>query len=90
MPRLDLVRSPVAAATMSGTRSGAFWTRGRKKKKVKVPCSGPNCGERRVHHEQPDTPRGTQMVEVPTTYHGPVFCSMECKAYYDGVQKENK
>lgn len=39
-------------------------------KKGKVPCYYPKCGERRIHHERPYKPRGTQMVEVPGNYDG--------------------
>lgn len=50
-----------------------------------LPCKYPDCGLRRRHHEHPDEPRGTQMVEVPdhVTEHDPVFCSLTC-AMMDG------
>jgi len=48
----------------------------------KVPCSGPGCEKRRIHYERPDTPRGTVLVEVPDTYEGNAFCSIECYNYY--------
>jgi hypothetical protein len=52
------------------------------KKRVRVKCDGPGCANKRIHFEQPDTPRGIQYVSVPTNYHGPVFCSMECHMYW--------
>jgi hypothetical protein len=52
---------------------------------VKLPCKFPRCGERRIHHDRPDEPRGTQLVEVPdtTSEYDPVFCSYTC-AIADG------
>ena len=46
----------------------------------KVVCPGPECQERRKHHERQDEPRGPQMVEVPDDRpdHRPAFCSMTC------------
>jgi hypothetical protein len=52
------------------------------KKIVALPCDGPGCENKRMHHEQPDVPRGIQMVSVSTKYHGPVFCSIECHSYW--------
>ena len=50
-----------------------------------LPCKNPDCGLRRRHHEDQDTPRGTQMVETdtPFTDEDPVFCSYTC-ALIDG------
>lgn len=53
-----------------------------------VVCAAPKCAERRVHHEQPDTPRGPQCVRVRANYIGPAFCSITCKMYYEGMMKE--
>lgn len=43
-----------------------------------VPCAYSACGDRRIHHEDPDTPRGTQLVKVPDGHRGPAFCSITC------------
>jgi hypothetical protein len=53
---------------------------------MKRPCSYSDCGSRRVHHERPDIPRGTQMIEVPDDHPAdkPFYCSIEC-ACYDGA-----
>ena len=57
-----------------------------------LPCSYAKCGERRIHWDQPYTPRGTQMVPVPDNYYGGTqYCSFEC-AIYDGfmtIRPEN-
>ncbi len=47
---------------------------------MKHPCSYSNCGGRRIHHEMPDEPRGTQMVEVPDDHpiDKPAYCSITC------------
>jgi hypothetical protein len=52
-----------------------------------VPCSGPSCAARRVHHERPDEPRGIQYCEVKANSTGPAFCSIECHLYYKGTKK---
>ena len=44
----------------------------------KLPCSYKNCGDRRRHWCDPDTPRGQQMVSVEDDYTGPVYCSITC------------
>jgi len=46
----------------------------------KVICPANSCQGRRVHHEQPDIPRGPQYIEVPDDCpdNMPVFCSMTC------------
>lgn len=43
-------------------------------------CSYEKCGERRVHWEQPETPRGQQKIEVPDDFpeDRKVFCSITC------------
>jgi hypothetical protein len=50
-------------------------------KKKMVPCGYVDCGARRKHWEDPFTPRGKQMVEVPEDHTGPVYCSIECACY---------
>lgn len=47
---------------------------------MKRPCSYSACGFRRMHHEMHETPRGTQMVEVPDDFpqNKNVFCSFSC------------
>lgn len=56
----------------------------------KIPCAGPGCANRRVHHERPDEPRGVQMVEVPESYDGnaTVYCSIECWLYHQAKVNE--
>lgn len=52
----------------------------------KLKCSGLGCETKRAHHEEPDTPRGPQYIDVPD----PVtraFCSLECKMYFEGANK---
>ena len=51
----------------------------------RLPCKHEKCGERRVHHDRPDTPRGVRFVDVPDdfTEDDPVFCSITC-AVLDG------
>ena len=46
----------------------------------KVNCSYEYCGERRRHWCDPDTPRGTQKVEVPDDFddNKEAFCSLDC------------
>lgn len=45
----------------------------------KVPCANTKeCPQRRIHFEEPDTPRGTQYIEVPDDYKGPAYCSITC------------
>jgi len=49
----------------------------------KVICPAPGCWDRRVHHEQQDTPRGAQRIDVPedwTPDMGIAFCSLTCAA----------
>ena len=43
-------------------------------------CCYEKCGERRVHHERQDEPRGTMQIEVEDDYPDdkPVFCSYTC------------
>lgn len=64
----------------------------------KVPCSYVDCGERRIHHEEPDTKRGTQFIEVPDTFDealNKAFCSITCAvmageySLKDGWKKRN-
>jgi len=52
---------------------------------MKTACRYPECGNRRVHHERPDTMRGQQMVDVldRTPEAEAVFCSLTC-AIMDG------
>jgi hypothetical protein len=56
----------------------------------KLPCASPICGERRVHHERPDTPRGQQYCEVRANHTGPAFCSLNCYFYWKGCEKEKE
>jgi hypothetical protein len=55
-------------------------------KTKKLPCSGPQCSERRIHYERPDEPRGIQYVEVPEDFTGKAYCSHTC-AMLDGALK---
>lgn len=56
---------------------------------MKIPCSGPGCAERRIHWEEPNTPRGVQYVEVPDGFEGSkAYCSITC-AVLDGAVKVN-
>lgn len=54
----------------------------------KIPCANATCGERRIHHERPDEPRGTQMVQVADDYEGRVYCSIECYCYFKADHPE--
>ena len=56
--------------------------------KKKVPCSYKDCGARRIHWEEPNTPRGTQHIDVAVDYEGLAYCSMDC-AILDGHLKIN-
>jgi hypothetical protein len=56
---------------------------------VKRPCDGPGCSNRRIHHERPDEPRGVVMVEVPESYTGKAYCSLECYCYAKGTKIED-
>jgi hypothetical protein len=58
--------------------------------KKKVPCSAEGCSDRRIHHERPDTPRGTQYCEVKANHTGPAFCSLNCYFYWQGCMKEKQ
>jgi len=51
----------------------------------KLPCCYPDCGDRRIHHDCQDVPRGHQSVEVhlDAPEDAPVFCSLTC-AISDG------
>jgi hypothetical protein len=51
----------------------------------KLLCKNEGCGNRRVHHDMPDKPRGAVSVEVDDDYpeDGAVFCSYTC-ALLDG------
>lgn len=51
---------------------------------LRMACPSPGCAEYRRHHDDPHTPRGAQMVEVPDDLSHPVFCSITC-AVYAGV-----
>lgn len=53
-----------------------------------IECSGPYCPQRRIHYEDPFTPRGPQFIEVPDDYEGKAYCSIEC-AMYDGCFKKD-
>ena len=45
----------------------------------KLACGYKDCGNRRVHHERQDTPRGTQYIDVPDDFKGDVaYCSITC------------
>jgi hypothetical protein len=46
----------------------------------KVPCGNPDCGSRRIHWEDQDTPRGQQMIEVKDDFNekAKAFCSFTC------------
>jgi hypothetical protein len=52
---------------------------------MKAQCRYTQCVDRRRHHEDQDTPRGPQLIEVPdgTPDTAPVFCSFGC-AIADG------
>jgi hypothetical protein len=54
----------------------------------KLPCLAYGCAERRIHHDAPYQPRGTQYVEVPDDYPDdrPVYCSFTC-AILSGAMK---
>lgn len=41
-------------------------------------CEFDSCSSRRVHHDNPDTPRGPQILTVEDDRDTPVFCSMTC------------
>jgi hypothetical protein len=56
----------------------------------KVPCSIEGCSGRRIHHERPDTPRGTQWCTVKENHAGPAFCSLSCYMYHKGTIKEKE
>lgn len=45
---------------------------------IEKPCAYIGCGDRRLHHEQTDTPRGKRMIKVPKDHEGPVYCSLTC------------
>ncbi len=47
-------------------------------KTKKQQCAGPGCGDRRIHHESPDVPRGPQFCEVPDDFAGDAYCSLSC------------
>lgn len=51
-----------------------------------VACSYVNCGDRRIHWEKPDVPRGPQHFEIPDDYVGPAYCSIECAYYDEGIK----
>lgn len=60
---------------------------------MKVQCPGPGCADRRSHHDDPYTPRGLEMLDVPDDRTEPYFCSIECGVYagvlslkHDGVR----
>lgn len=55
---------------------------------MKRACSYIDCGSRRRHHEDQDTPRGTQTVEVPDDYPADrqVWCSLTCAAMGGSIQ----
>lgn len=44
-------------------------------------CEFDTCSLRRIHHEQPDTPRGVRYFEIPDDASGPFFCSLTCAMY---------
>jgi hypothetical protein len=56
----------------------------------KVPCCSSACSGRRVHHERPDTPRGTQFCTVKANHTGPAYCSLNCYIYGKGELKEKE
>jgi hypothetical protein len=56
----------------------------------RMACSAEGCGDRRIHHERPDTPRGTQYIDVKANHRGPAFCSLNCYFYYKGCMKEKE
>ena len=60
------------------------------KNSKRVTCAGPTCAARRVHHEMPDTPRGTQYLWISEDQPEPVFCSIECMMYHRGVAAEKR
>ena len=54
--------------------------RSRSMKMKKVECAYKECGLRRRHWCDPDTPRGTRLVEVPDDFDDSksAFCSLTC------------
>lgn len=57
---------------------------------MRVECSYEGCGERRIHHERPDEPRGKVLVEVPDGHDDETYCSITCAAmdgYFDREKK---
>lgn len=53
-------------------------------------CAGVGCAERRRHHEDPDTPRGPQYVDVPDDFEGErAFCSLTCAATAGAIRLFN-
>ena len=53
-----------------------------------IKCGNRTCSERRVHHEFPNVKRKHRTIEVPNNYNGRTFCSLECKVYQHGAEKE--
>jgi hypothetical protein len=52
-----------------------------------VECNGgETCRSRRVHWDEPNTPRGPQFVPMPDGHEGPVYCSITC-AVMDGAMR---
>lgn len=56
-----------------------------------IKCFYDRCGDRRIHHERPDTPRPHRTAKVPDDYvvHKPWYCSYEC-AILDGAYSVTK
>jgi len=43
-----------------------------------VECSYRKCGKRRRHWQEPDTPRGHQLIKVGDDQEDAMFCSITC------------
>ena len=53
----------------------------------RVECSNsPYCEQRRIHFEQPDTPRGKQYIEVEDDYEKPAYCSLTCAIEHGAIR----
>ncbi len=83
----DVILSGIRALRMQAM--GSTKVKGGRLGTKQVPCGREGCSDRRTHHEDPDTPRGTQYVEVKANHTGPAFCSLNCMFYYKGMLKEN-
>jgi hypothetical protein len=59
---------------------------------IKRLCVAYGCQQQRRHHEDPETERGPQFVEVPDDYPAdrPVYCSMTCAMLSGAFKQETK